>query len=65
MEASSKKETAYSLNDNVKLRRSKEEGQVIGIAQYSRGRPSFLVEYVTADGRQTDGWFDEDALSVA
>ncbi|RYC10046.1 hypothetical protein [Ciceribacter ferrooxidans] len=56
------KKFQFNLYDKVMLAKSGEKGEVIGVAEYSRRPPSFLVEYVAADGRQVDAWFDAEAL---
>lgn len=52
----------YPLGQPVSLRLSGEKGEVIGFATYSRQPPQFLVEYLTGDGRQVEGWFSTEAL---
>ena len=58
----SDKSFAFDLGQQVKARVSGEVGVVIGRAEYVRASPSYFVEYLTADRRQAQAWFDEDSL---
>ncbi|SMD18605.1 hypothetical protein [Rhizobium sp. RU36D] len=59
------KAVPYGLGDEVELARSGEQGEIIGVGLYARTPPMFLVEYVTADGRQTENWFLAEAITRA
>lgn len=51
------------FNSEVRIARSDERGSVGGIAFYKRApSPMYFVEYVTPDGRATEGWFHDDEL---
>lgn len=54
----------YNLNDNVKIKRSNEQGVVVGIVFYSRSDPMYWVEYVASDGRATSNWFYGTELTI-
>jgi hypothetical protein len=41
-----------------------EKGDVIGRLERITGEHQFLVRYRAGDGRQTEGWFDEDAIAL-
>ena len=54
---------AFSLNEPVQIAVSCEKGVVIGRAEYSAAaESSYLVRYVSADGRATEQWWVESAL---
>lgn len=42
---------------------SDETGEVIGRAQYATGENQYLLRYKTAEGRATECWWSESALS--
>ena len=44
---------------------SGEEGHVKARAEYHNGPNQYLIHYPAADGRGTDGWFEEGELSPA
>lgn len=46
----------------VRLSKSGEKGEVIGIAEYSRHPKQFQIEYVAADGRQVSDWFYRESF---
>lgn len=53
---------AFRLLQAVYLTLSGESGHVIGRAEYSHGTAQYYVRYLSADGRQCEGWFGDDAL---
>lgn len=57
-----KKAFRFELEAEVMLNRSMERGSVIGRAEYVNACDSYLVRYVTSDGRQVESWISEDAL---
>lgn len=52
----------YELNQIVVLSQSKEQGVVVGRAEYAAAEPSYLIRYKAADGRQVEAWWGESAL---
>ncbi len=58
-----KKTFAYKLGDNVTLE-SGEAGAVIGRAHYTDSNPQYKIRYTAADGRLTECWWDESAVSI-
>jgi hypothetical protein len=58
------KRFAFELDQQVKLSVSGEAGTVIGRAEYTNSRNSYLVRYKSADGRAVEVWWSEDALSA-
>lgn len=44
---------------------SGEEGHVKARAEYHNGPNQYLIHYLAADGRGTDGWFEEGELPPA
>lgn len=57
-----KKKFEHSIGAHVELAMSKEKGRVIARAKFETGVRQYLVRYMAADGRQTEGWFESDAL---
>lgn len=53
----------FALGESVTLTLSGETGLVIGRAEYANSANSYMVRYKTADGRQVESWWTEDALS--
>ena len=56
---------AFSLGQQVVITASGEEGQVVGRAEYSNCSNSYYVRYRARDGRATEAWWTEDALTAA
>ena len=56
---------AFSLGQQVVITASGEEGQVVGRAEYSNSSNSYYVRYRARDGRATEAWWTEDALTAA
>lgn len=54
----------FVLHDQVMLTMSGEYGLVIGRCEYAHAENAYLVRYVAGDGRQSQEWFDESALSI-
>ncbi|MDW7795939.1 hypothetical protein [Morganella morganii] len=55
----------HELGQVVQVTISDEEGHVKARAEYHNGPNQYLIHYLTADGRGTDGWFEEGELSPA
>lgn len=54
----------FDLNELVCIASSLERGSVIGRAQYTLSESTYLIRYVTAEGRATEAWWSESALST-
>ncbi|WP_425962751.1 hypothetical protein [Rhizobium nepotum] len=59
-----KKTFNFKLGDKVKLE-SNEDGTVIGRAHYIDSNPQYKLRYTAGDGRLTEVWWDESAISGA
>lgn len=59
----SKKTFNFKLGDKVRLE-SGETGRVVGRAHYLESDPAYYVRYKAADGRLTECWWSETALSA-
>lgn len=55
----------FQLGQQVYITCSKEQGQIIGRAEYTTGMNNYLVRYCGADGRAVEAWWTEDALTSA
>lgn len=53
----------FELGDAVTLIVSGETGKVIGRAQYDNMDDAYLIRYKTADGRATEQWWTQSALT--
>ncbi|QWL96605.1 hypothetical protein IZ183_17210 [Morganella morganii subsp. morganii] len=53
----------HELGQVVQVTISGEEGHVKARAEYHNGPNQYLIHYLAADGRGTDGWFEEGELS--
>ncbi|MGQ3662099.1 hypothetical protein [Citrobacter braakii] len=53
----------HELSQAVKITISGEEGHIKGRAEYIGMNNQYLIHYLSADGRGTDGWFDEGEIS--
>lgn len=54
---------SFELGQLVTLKRSHEEGEVIGRAEYTTSEPSYLIRYQAGDGRQVETWWGESAIT--
>lgn len=54
----------YNLGDSVILNMSGETGEVVGRGEYINSDNNYLLRYVTADRRQVEGWWNEDAFHL-
>lgn len=52
----------FNIGDEVNIS-PKENGTIIGRAEYIEGPNMFRVEYVTGDGRLVESWFQARELS--
>jgi hypothetical protein len=50
------------LGQNVVIKVSGEEGEVIARAEYLNSANSYYIRYRSADGRAVEAWWTEDAL---
>lgn len=55
----------FELNQQVSLRCSGEQGNVIGRAEYIESTPSYYIRYKAADGRAVESWWSGSALQAA
>ncbi|WP_175681176.1 hypothetical protein [Burkholderia cenocepacia] len=53
----------FRLGDEVTIVASGETGEVIGRAEYSNAEDGYLVRYKAGDGRATESWWSESALT--
>ena len=58
-----KKKFEFALGDRVSLTESGETGEIIARGQYINSNPTYLIRYVAGDGRQTEQWWAEDAIT--
>ncbi len=54
----------FSLGGKVTITASGETGEVIGRAEYSNAEDGYLVRYKAGDGRATESWWSESALTA-
>lgn len=54
----------FRLGDEVAIAASGETGEVIGRAEYSNAEDGYLVRYKAGDGRATESWWGESALTA-
>lgn len=54
----------FNLGDDVTIAASGETGEVIGRAEYSTAEDGYLVRYKAGDGRATESWWSESALTA-
>lgn len=55
----------FEIGARVRLVESREEGVVIGRAEYDTSEDNYYVRYVAGDHRQTESWWQESALVAA
>jgi hypothetical protein len=53
---------AFELGQQVAIRASGEQGQVVGRGEYTNAANTYFVRYRCADGRAVETWWSEDAL---
>jgi hypothetical protein len=54
----------FELGQSVAIVVSGETGEVIGRAEYKTADNNYMIRYKTADGRATQEWWQEEALTV-
>lgn len=54
----------FELDQLVRMSLSREQGRVIGRAEYADRPDLYLVRYVAGDGRQVENWQDVSALTA-
>lgn len=52
----------FALEQEVAIEVSREEGIIVGRAQYATAENSYYLRYEAADGRATEAWWSESAL---
>lgn len=55
----------FELKQVVRITESDEQGTVQGRAEYTASENNYFVRYKAADGRATEAWWPEDALTAA
>lgn len=55
----------FSLGQQVKIAVSGEAGEVVGRAEYAASEPNYYVRYCGKDGRATEAWWAQSALTAA
>jgi hypothetical protein len=55
----------FALGQTVTIAVSGETGEVLGRAEYTTAANNYFVRYKTADGRATECWWQENALTEA
>lgn len=54
----------YKLQQNVRILPSSECGKIVGRAEYTDGKPNYLVRYMAADWRAVEAWWAQSALET-
>lgn len=54
----------FAIGQEVTIDSSGESGTVIGRAKYIISTNSYFVRYKASDGRATEAWWQQDALSA-
>ncbi|POM13914.1 bacteriophage protein [Burkholderia cepacia] len=54
----------FKLGDDITIEASGETGVVVGRAEYSNVEDAYLVRYKAGDGRATESWWSESALTT-
>lgn len=54
----------FTLGQDVVIAASGETGVIVGRAEYTNSSNSYFVRYKASDGRATEAWWTEDALTV-
>lgn len=58
-----KAEFKFALGDKVRIVVSDESGEIIGRAEYTNSADSYLIRYLSGDGRAIELWWQEDAIT--
>lgn len=53
----------FELKQTVTIAASGESGEVLGRAEYAASENNYFVRYRAADGRATENWWAESALT--
>jgi hypothetical protein len=53
----------FSLRQTLIISTSGETGEVLARAEYATGENSYYLRYKAADGRATEAWWAESALT--
>ena len=53
----------FNIGQQVQINVSEEKGVVIGRAEYAESEPNYWIRYKTIDGRATEQWWAEKALT--
>lgn len=54
----------FDLKQTVTIAASGETGEVLGRAEYATSENSYQLRYKAADGRATEAWWSESALTA-
>lgn len=54
----------YELKQSVIIAASGETGEVLARAEYASSENSYYLRYKAADGRATEAWWSESALTA-
>lgn len=54
----------FVLTQVVRMKESEESGTVIGVGIFLTSEPQYQVRYRAGDGRQTEAWFGESAITA-
>jgi len=54
----------YELKQTVTIAASGEAGEVLARAEYATSENSYYLRYKAADGRATEAWWSESALTA-
>lgn len=54
----------FKLNCEVIIAASGERGVVVGRAEFTDGKPQYLIRYMAADGRAVEVWWNQSALTT-
>lgn len=54
----------FKLNHEVIIAASGECGVIVGRAEYTDGKPQYLIRYMAADGRAVEQWWNQSALTT-
>lgn len=54
----------FNLGQTATIKVSGEAGEIIARAEYQHSNDKYLIRYRCADGRASEQWWDEDALTA-
>lgn len=55
----------FDIGQQVAIHASGESGEVLGRAEYATAENNYFIRYKAADGRATEAWWAESALTAA